>query len=111
MRLRVIVLRNNDEKNIIKRASLLRTDSVHGKFKGTVVADTKNKALIINGQSVKVIESAQPELINYQSHGVDNALLIDNTGVFRDKTSLGRHLQAKGLAKFYLPHQEMTFQI
>lgn len=102
LRLRVIVLRNNDEKNIIKRASLLRTDSVHGKFKGTVVADTKNKALIINGQSVKVIESAQPEDINYHTYGVDNALLIDNTGAFRDKTSLERHIQAKGVDKVLL---------
>ena len=102
LRLRVIVLRNNDEKNIIKRASLLRTDSVHGKFKGTVVADIKNKALIINGQSVKVIESAQPEDINYHTYGVDNALLIDNTGAFRDKISLERHLQAKGVDKVLL---------
>lgn len=102
LRLRIIVLRNNDHLNMIKRASLLRTDSVHGKFKGTVIADTENKSLIINGQSIKVIESSNPEDMDYKLHGVDNALLIDNTGVYRDKESLGRHLQAKGVEKVLL---------
>lgn len=102
LRLRIIVLRNNDRLNMIKRASLLRTDSVHGKFKGTVIADTENKSLIINGQSIKIIESSNPEDMDYKLHGVDNALLIDNTGVYRDKDSLGRHLQAKGVEKVLL---------
>ena len=76
LRLRIIVLRNNDRLNMIKRASLLRTDSVHGKFKGTVIADTENKSLIINGQSIKVIEASNPEEIDYKSFGIDNALLM-----------------------------------
>ncbi len=102
LRLRIIVLRNNDRLNMIKRASLLRTDSVHGKFKGTVIADTENKSLIINGQSIKVIEASNPEEIDYKSFGIDNALLIDNTGVYRDKSSLSRHLKAKGVEKVLL---------
>ncbi len=109
LRLRAIVLRNNDNLNMMKRASLLRTDSVHGKFRGTVIADTENKLLIINGQAIKVIEASKPEDIDYNSFGVDNALLIDNTGVYRDNASLSRHLQAKGVEKVLLtaPGNEM----
>ncbi|MCS5663889.1 MAG: glyceraldehyde-3-phosphate dehydrogenase [Flavobacteriales bacterium] len=102
LRLRVIVLRNNDDQNIIKRASLLRTDSVHGKFPGTVVADLENKALIINGQSVKLIKVSNPDEVDYTTYGIDNALLIDNTGAYRDKEALGRHLQSKGVSKVLL---------
>ena len=102
LRLRAIVLRNNDEKNIIKRASLLRTDSVHGKFPGTVVEDVDNKALIINGQSVQLIKVSQPEDADYTSFGINNALVIDNTGVYRDKNELSRHLKAKGVSKVLL---------
>ena len=102
LRLRAIVLRNNDEQNIIKRASLLRTDSVHGKFPGTVVEDIENKALIINGQSVQLIKASNPEEVDYTAYGIDNALLIDNTGVFTNKEALSRHLQANGVSKVLL---------
>ena len=102
LRLRAIVLRNNDEQNIIKRASLLRTDSVHGKFPGTVVEDIENKALIINGQSVKLIKVSNPEEVDYTAYGIDNALLIDNTGVFTNKGTLSKHLKAKGVSKVLL---------
>lgn len=102
LRLRAIVLRNNDEQNIIKRASLLRTDSVHGKFPGTVVEDVENKALIINGQSVKLIKVSNPEEADYTAYGIDNALLIDNTGVFTNKETLSKHLKAKGVSKVLL---------
>ena len=102
LRLRAIVLRNNDEQNIIKRASLLRTDSVHGKFPGTVVEDVENKALIINGQSVQLIKASNPEEVDYTAYGIDNALLIDNTGVFTNKEALSRHLQANGVSKVLL---------
>ncbi len=102
LRLRAIVLRNNDEQNIIKRASLLRTDSVHGKFPGTVVEDVANKSLIINGQSVQLIKTSAPEDVDYSAYGIKNALLIDNTGVFKDKVALSRHLKAKGVLKVLL---------
>ena len=102
LRLRAIVLRNNDEQNIIKRASLLRTDSVHGKFPGTVVEDIENKALIINGQTVKLIKVSNPEEADYTAYGIDNALLIDNTGVFTNKETLSKHLKARGVSKVLL---------
>ena len=102
LRLRVIVLRNIDDQSIIKRASLLSTDSVHGKFPGTVITDLENKALIINGHSVKLVKASNPEEIDYTKYEINNALLIDNTGVYRDKKALTRHLKATGVSKVLL---------
>ena len=102
LRLRVIVLRNIDDQSIIKRASLLSTDSVHGKFPGTVITDLENKALIINGHSVKLIKASNPEEVDYTKYEINNALLIDNTGVYRDKKALTRHLKAAGVSKVLL---------
>ncbi|MGB1000180.1 MAG: glyceraldehyde-3-phosphate dehydrogenase [Flavobacteriales bacterium] len=102
LRLRAIVVRNNSEEQIIKRAALLRTDSVHGEFPGTVVEDFENKALIINGHQVHLIKVNQPEDADYTAFGINNALILDNTGVFTNKESLSRHLQAKGVSKVIL---------
>ncbi len=102
LRLRVIVLRNIDDESIIKRASLLRTDSVHGKFPGTVNIDLVNKALIINGHSIKLVKALNPEEVVYTKYQINNALLIDNTGVYRDKEALSKHLKAKGVSKVLL---------
>ncbi|MBT8264965.1 MAG: glyceraldehyde-3-phosphate dehydrogenase [Bacteroidia bacterium] len=103
LRLRAIVTRDDINQTILeKRASLLRNDSVHGDFPGTVVTDIKNEALIINGTTVKVISANNPEDIDYTKYGIKDALVIDNTGAFRDEQSLGRHLKAKGVAKVLL---------
>ncbi len=96
MRLRAIVTRGEITEAILeKRAALLRKDSVHGKFKGSVKVDIKNQALIINGTSVHIISSNAPEDPDYTSYGIENALVIDNTGAFRSDEALGRHLQGK----------------
>lgn len=103
LRLRAIVTRGAINETILeKRASLLRNDSVHGDFSGTVISDLKNEALIINGTTVKIISTNNPEDIDYTKYGIDDALVIDNTGAFRDEESLGRHLKAKGIAKVLL---------
>ncbi len=103
LRLRAIVLRGDSSPEILeKRASLLRTDSVHGNFMGTVSVDDKNNALIINGTTVHVISAANPEDIDYTKFGISNALIIDNTGAFRDKTQLSRHVKAKGASQVLL---------
>lgn len=102
LRLRAIVTRGATDKDIIKRAALLRSDSVHGSFKGTVVEDLANKSLIINGQIVRMIDSSNPEDVDYTAYGITNALVIDNTGVFTDRTALSRHLQAKGVSRVLL---------
>jgi glyceraldehyde 3-phosphate dehydrogenase len=102
LRLRAIVTRGNSDAEIIKRADLLRTDSVHGQFPGTIIEDLEKKALIINGHTVYMIDAKNPEDVDYTSYGINEALLIDNTGVFRDKAELSRHMQAKGIAKVLL---------
>lgn len=102
LRLRAIVTRGSSDDDIIKRADLLRTDSVHGNFPGTVIEDLENKALIINGHTVHMIDAKNPEDVDYTAYGIDNALVIDNTGVFRDDIELSRHLKAKGVSKVLL---------
>ena len=103
MRLRAIVTRGKiDETVLEKRASLLRNDSVHGDFHGTVTVDSNNSALLINGTTVKIISANAPEEIDYTDYGISNALVIDNTGAFRDKEALSRHLKSKGVEKVLL---------
>lgn len=102
LRLRAIVTRGNSDEEIVKRADLLRNDSVHGPFPGTVIEDLPNKALIVNGHTIHMINANNPEDVDYTAFGIDNALLIDNTGVFRDREALSRHLKSKGISKVLL---------
>ena len=103
LRLRAVVTRGEISKNVLeKRASLLSIDSVHGDFLGTVQTDIENNALIINGTTVTMISAKSPEDIDYTKYGIQDALIIDNTGAFRDKKALSRHLKAKGVSKVLL---------
>ncbi|MBM3452282.1 MAG: glyceraldehyde-3-phosphate dehydrogenase [Bacteroidetes bacterium] len=102
LRLRAIVTRGCSEADIIKRAALLRNDSVHGAFKGSVIEDLVNKTLIISGQIVQMIDASNPEDVDYTKYGINNALVIDNTGVFTNREALSRHLKAKGVSKVLL---------
>lgn len=100
--LKAIVTRTNTDTDILKRASLMRKDSVHGKFRGTVVEDLENKALIINGHKVHMIAAPTPDAIDYEAYGIHDALLIDNSGVWRDAEGLSKHLKSKGISKVLL---------
>ncbi|MDO6597153.1 glyceraldehyde-3-phosphate dehydrogenase [Oceanihabitans sp. 2_MG-2023] len=103
LRLRAIVTRGAVNATVLeKRASLLRNDSVHGDFSGTVSIDVENSALIINGTTVNIISANAPEDIDYTKYDINNALVIDNTGAFRDNEALGRHLKSKGTDKVLL---------
>lgn len=102
LRLRAIVTRGNSEADIKKRAALLRSDSVHGPFPGTIVEDYQNKALIINGQIIKMIDAKSPDQVDYESYGIKNALLVDNTGVLSDREGLSLHLKSKGVSRVLL---------
>lgn len=102
LRLKAIVVRKLTDAQIVKRADLLRTDSVHGSFKGVVDVDLRNQAIIVNGQFIKFINGGNPEEINYTEYGINDALLIDNTGAFTDKEALSCHLQAEGVSKVLL---------
>lgn len=101
LRLRAIITRDKSDEDLIKRADLLRNDSVHGPFPGTVIEDLENKALIINGHSVHMISAKNPEDIDYTAYGIHDALIIDNTGISRDREGLSKHLAAKGVSRFF----------
>ncbi len=102
LRLRAIVVRGGKDGDLEKRASLLRRDSVHGPFNGSITVDNERKAILANGSYIQVIYANSPETVDYTQYGIDNALIIDNTGIWRDRDGLGLHLKAKGAAKALL---------
>jgi len=78
----------NDLTDVKTLAHLLKHDSVHGKFPGTVVID--DDALVINGDRVVITAIKDPGEIPWKDHGVD--IVIEATGRFVDKASAGKHL-------------------
>ncbi len=102
LRLKAVVVRPGGEGDLIKRASLLRRDSVHGSFKGTIRVDEDNNRLICNGNPIQFIYANSPDEINYNEFGIDNAILVDNTGKWRDEEGLGLHLKSKGVSQVLL---------
>lgn len=104
LRLRAIVVRGRGDvgKDLEKRASLLRRDSVHGPFDGTIMVDAEARTLTVNGNVIQVIYADSPSEIDYTSYDIDNAVIVDNTGIWRDEEGLGQHLKCKGAAKALL---------
>lgn len=104
LRLRAIVVRGRGDvdKDLEKRASLLRRDSVHGPFEGTISIDVEARTLTVNGNVVQVIYADSPEEIDYTHYAIDNAVVVDNTGIWRDEAGLGQHLACKGVSKALL---------
>jgi len=94
LRLRAIVIRKSKlDNDLEKRAALLRRDSVHGSFKGTIRVLNESNTLVVNGNPIKVIYANNPEEIDYTDYGINNALIVDNTGVWKDNAGLGGHLR------------------
>ena len=102
LRLRAIVVRKSSDEDLDKRAELLRRDSVHGPFQDTIRTDPENNCIIANGNVVQLIHAHDPADIDYASFGIDKAILIDNTGVWRDEDGLGQHLKSKGVDRVIL---------
>ncbi len=103
LRLRAIVVRNGGAENdLAKRASLLRRDSVHGSFRGTISIDEEKQALIANGAYIQVIYSDGPDKLDYTQYGIHDAIVIDNTGKWRDSKGLGQHLKSPGATQVIL---------
>ncbi|MVW76057.1 glyceraldehyde-3-phosphate dehydrogenase [Pseudomonas xionganensis] len=102
LRLRAIVVRKGASNDLVKRASLLRRDSVHGKFNGTITIDEENNTLTANGNLIQVIYAKSPTEVDYTQYGIKNALLVDNTGVWRDAEGLGQHLACPGVDRVVL---------
>ena len=94
LRLRAIVIRKGTiENDLEKRAALLRRDSVHGAFKGTIRVLKDENTLVVNGNPIKVIYANSPAEIDYTQYGINNALIVDNTGVWKDSVGLSGHLR------------------
>jgi len=102
LRLRAIVVRPKTSDDIFKRASMLRRDSVHGPFNGTIEVDDEAQTITANGTKIQMIHASDPASIDYTKYGIKDAIVIDNTGVWRDEDGLGQHLQAKGTSKVIL---------
>ena len=103
LRLRAVVVRKGKATNdLVKRAALLRRDSVHGPFNGTIRVDEEHQSFVANGNEVRVIYSDAPDEIDYTKYGIDDAIIIDNTGMWRDPEGLSRHLKSKGVSKVIL---------
>jgi glyceraldehyde 3-phosphate dehydrogenase len=102
LRLRAIVVRKGSDNDIIKRASLLRRDSVHGPFEGTITVDEINNTILANGTLIQVIYSSDPAAVDYTSYGIHNAVVVDNTGRWRDAEGLSQHLSCPGVSRVLL---------
>ncbi|PLA37416.1 glyceraldehyde-3-phosphate dehydrogenase [Corynebacterium coyleae] len=102
VRLRAVVVRKKGDIDIIKRASLLRRDSVHGAFNGTITVDEEKEIIWANGTPIQMIYANDPAEIDYTAYGINNAIVVDNTGVWRDREGLSQHLQAKGVDRVLL---------
>ena len=104
LRLRAIVLRSKlkDRKSEIeKRMALLENDSVHGSFLGRYEIAEDLSSVVVNGSRIAMIFAGSPDDINYKEYGIDNAILIDNTGIYRDQDGLSNHLRP-GIEKVLL---------
>ncbi|WP_037868769.1 glyceraldehyde-3-phosphate dehydrogenase [Streptomyces sp. SPB074] len=101
LRLRAVVVRDAGGQDLVKRASLLRRDSVHGQFQGTIIVDEENDTLIANGNAIRFIRSGDPATVDYTAYGINDAILVDNTGRWRDRAGLSQHLRP-GIAKVVL---------
>jgi len=102
LRLRAVVVRKGAENDLIKRVSLLHRDSVHGRFDGTIAADVANNCIIANGNRIQVIYANDPSQVDYQQYNINNAIVIDNTGKWRDIAGLSQHLQCEGISRVLL---------
>jgi glyceraldehyde 3-phosphate dehydrogenase len=102
LRLRAVVVRKGGDADLTKRASLLRRDSVHGPFNGTITVDDERNIILANGTAIQVIYSDSPSTIDYTAFGIHNALVVDNTGRWRDEEGLSQHLQSKGVSRVLL---------
>ncbi|RMG88662.1 MAG: glyceraldehyde-3-phosphate dehydrogenase [Candidatus Dadabacteria bacterium] len=102
LRVRAAVVRKPKEPDLHKRASLFRLDSVHGPFQGTTMVDEAENAIVANGNLIRILYADDPSSIDYTQYGIQNAIVVDNTGKWRDRKGLGQHLEAKGVKSVLL---------
>jgi len=76
-------------------AHLLKYDSVHGKYPGSV--DSKEDSIVVDGDEIKVFKEKDPSNLPWKELGVD--IVIEATGIFRDRGGASKHLGDKGAKK------------
>ncbi len=81
----------NNPGNPQEYVHLLKYDSVHGRFQKNVTFDDSSKELTIDGKAIKFFNTKDPSEIPWGTLNVD--IVIDATGVFKDKAGLGKHLR------------------
>src|SRR5215468_545336 len=77
----------NDLTDVGTLAHLLKHDSVHGRFPGSV--EIKDGAIVVNGQTMKISAEKDPAAIKWRDAGVD--IVVESTGRFVDKESASKH--------------------
>ena len=104
LRLRGVVVRAKGDEvhDLLKRAELLRRDSIHGEFDGAIQVDNDARAIIANGNYIQYIYANSPSEIDYTEYGIKDALVVDNTGIWKDESGLGQHLACSGVSKAML---------
>lgn len=80
----------NDLTDANTLAHLLKYDSVHGKFPGTV--EVKDGMLIINGDTVKITAERDPAKVPWKEAGAD--IVLECTGLFTARADAGKHIEA-----------------
>ena len=68
-------------------------DSVHSDFAGRIEVDEKRNVIIANGNTIHLIYSKSPDTVDYPSYGIENAVVLDNTGIWRDQAGLKRSVR------------------
>jgi glyceraldehyde 3-phosphate dehydrogenase len=71
-------------------AHLLRYDSVHGRYDGTVEVDSAG--LVVDGDAIRVFSERDPSALPWADLGVD--VVVESTGIFRDRPGASKHLEA-----------------
>ena len=80
----------NDLTDAKTLAHLLKYDSVHGKFDGTVEA--KDNSIVVNGKEIEILSVKDPAELPWKKKGVQ--VVIESTGVFRKREQVAKHLEA-----------------
>jgi len=80
----------NDLLDVDHLAYLLKYDSVHGQFKGSI--EIKNRNLFVNGNEIRVTSEQKPENLKWDSLGVD--VVMECTGIFTNFEGANKHIIA-----------------
>lgn len=67
-----------------------------------MTVDHENNTILANGTLIQVIYSNDPATIDYTEYGINDAIVVDNTGRWRDEAGLSQHLQSKGVRRVLL---------